>query len=1337
MRFRLKSVLPCLLCVVLLAGFLLPAEDAQALYKSDYSEFFGEVINDNPEVTFTVTGETTEPYPMNVAGYGASELSGSSWTNTTLDKPSMFNSWSVGPNGVLTSSRRYPDRVEFTNYNLSGPSVYSLPLDDGNFKLNGRSVKTPSDVFGGLESATAIGNDEFILSTYLISPNHDPKLLPYKVGYSSDQTLFNWLTDEFMIFNTDGPRWNQSGSSAYYFVETWSRFKLSDLRQGITTAAASGERKATWNTGPGYSVSGEFARWGDGYRVRGYERTELRGDYAEINLTTRTITYFKKDGTGAPYKTIGFDTMPPYPKKAGTGTGGNLSYYPGEPPDYIFQPTVMDAKGNYYSFEQYAKNSYEIDIHLIKVDAFTGIPTDLSTINFDKYSKYSLKNVSEDGSAFEIKREWDSHDDDNGNWVNRGEETYYLNPYTGGRVGQPTTHLEKFNGGFQNGYGFKKFRENRPPYWDSDLGKWVDDEFDTFERLVDMSNDVRVNRTTLRVPTVNGSNGTSAKIISDNQYVSGGYLYEYIPNTEQPTTSNEPFTFGQLYKPSSQSIKNGTLAWSMKAALDHPNMAVGVGFRMQNNQNMYRLESTKSSLNLYKIVGGRKTLLNSVMHVIPATEWIPYRIKLNGTSIRVYENNVKVIDTTDGTFAQGTAGPFSTVDNGCFRNLTYQWSANDDSYATPGTAIVDTDVKYETTFNDPENDPALTARTEWKYAHVDTTMFLDANDGKSGLSSYNGRTVTSPVLTFDKVGKYKIDYQVPDDPHKNHRIANGDLTFQNYSQYSDWYSQYLIVHRRPIANFTLSIDSNKLVTWTDYSYDPDRCYNSSNCQPAYSSNHGIYKKKFYYITPSGNRVDGKLVRPVESGEYTVYMAVGDEYNAWSDWYEQTIQIDQPAQPNHPPTVTLTFPNGNYGSPSPVSLLPTMTWDQHDPDPNTIFTSFDLLIKDEWGNCVECTTNRVMETLNTSWAWTMNNQLEMGRKYQVQVRVSDGESWSGWSNIGWMATNSPSAAYMSFPYGTQSAPTIINTLRPTFTWLQTDPDADAWLDYFQIQIINEANNYVIYDSGKMWQHTQSSQGTFALPVDLPTGQKMRVMVRVWDQYGAESPWSPQVWMMINRPPIADFDWTPKPAFEGDTVYLINRSSDPDGDPLTFEWQIIGPEYSAAYTSLNAEIPSSSTDNHPGDYRVTLKATDIHGASDSITKVVPVGDLMLDGFVRHTPQWNENRQAYNLRKTGETERPRPYDLFWSGEAFVLVATTNEPASNVKVNMSYTELEEQLTAAFNRKDWDGQMMRDDFEKLPDKSYIFRFTATWPNGHTEYVERIISIKNPWTEFAPSVRKE
>ncbi|WP_028547606.1 PKD domain-containing protein [Paenibacillus sp. UNC451MF] len=1321
MRFHLRTGLTYLLGVVLVAGSLLPAGQAQALYKYDYKDFFGEVINDNPEVSFTVTGETTEPSPMNVAGYAASELSGSSWTNTTLDKPSIYNSWAVGPNGVLASSRRYPGS--------GSPSLYSLPLGDANIKLNGRPIKLPS--MASVENATSIGNDEYLITkeyyTYLTGPNHDPIQLAFVSGASNK--YYNWLTDELMVIEVDGPRYNNV-SAEYQYIETWRRWKLSDLRQRQTSSVASGVRKATWNSGPGYRVSGEYATWGDGYRYAGYERTQLREDFAEINLTSRTVTYFKKDGKGTPYKTASFDNMAPFPKKTGTGTASNLSYYPGEAPDYIFKPKVMDGKGNYYNFEIDGNSK----THLIKVDGYTGMPVDLGIINLDPYASNSFESISEDGTIIGILSNWNGHDDDNGNWIPSGNETYYLHIATGSRVGKPAIHLEGFKDGYQNGYGFKTFKEP-DKYWDDDEGKWVD-TYRFVEKLVDMSNDVPVNTNSIYRPPANNST-PPAVITSDNQYLSQGYVYEYIPSTDQPITSNEPFTFGQLYKPSSQSIKNGTLAWSMKASLDHPNMAIGVGFRMQNNQNMYRLESNKSSLDLIKIVGGRKTLLSSTVHVVPSTEWIPYRIKLNGTTIRVYENNVKVIDITDGTFTQGTAGPFSTADNALFRNMTYQWSANDDSYATPGTAIVDTEVKYETTFNDPENDPPLTSGTEWNYAHVDTTMFLDAGDGKSGLSSLNGKTVTSTVLTFDKVGRYKIDYRLPDDPHKNHRLSNGDLAFKNYSQYSDWYSQYLIVHRRPIANFTLSVDGNKLVTWTDYSYDPDRCYSSSNCQSSYSSNHGIFKKKFYYITPSGNRVDGKLIRPVESGEYTVYMAVGDEYNAWSDWYEQTIQIDQPAQPNNPPTVTLTFPNGNYDNPSPVSLLPTVTWDQNDPDPNTIFTAFDLVIKDEWGNCVECTTNRVMETPNTSWAWTMNQSLEMGRKYQVQVRVSDGESWSGWSNIGWMSTNSPPAAYMSFPYGTQAAPTIINTLRPILTWLQTDPDTDAWFDYFQIQIINEANNTIIYHSSKVWQHTQSANGSLAVPVDLPTGQKMRVQVKVWDQYGAESPWSPQTWMMINRPPVADFDWTPKPAFEGDTVTLINRSSDPEGDSLTYEWLIVGPDYSAVYTSENAEIPSSWTDNHPGDYRVTLTVMDIHGASDSITKIVHVGDLMLDGFVRHTSQWNENRQSYNLRKTGDPERPRPYELFWSGEAFVLVSTTNEPASSVMVHMSYTELETLLTAAPNRTGWDGQMLRDDFENLPDKAYIFRFTAVWPNGHTEYVDRIISIKNPWTEFAASVRKE
>jgi hypothetical protein len=243
----------------------------------------------------------------------------------------------------------------------------------------------------------------------------------------------------------------------------------------------------------------------------------------------------------------------------------------------------------------------------------------------------------------------------------------------------------------------------------------------------------------------------------------------------------------------------------------------------------------------------------------------------------------------------------------------------------------------------------------------------------------------------------------------------------------------------------------------------------------------------------------------------------------------------------------------------------------------------------------------------------------------------------------------------------------------------------------------------------------------------------------NQYDAESTWSAQTWMLINRPPTADFDWTPKPAFEGDAVTLLNRSSDPDGDPLTYKWQVTGPAYpaSALYTTVDALISAEATEGHPGDYSVTLTVTDPYGASDTITRVVPIGDLILWGYVLHTSQWEENRQTYNVRKTGDPERPRSADVFWSGEAFDLKAITNQPSVKVSVVMSVTDLQTALTSPGNRIDWQGQLHRDDFESLPDAAYTFRFTAVWLNGHKEIVDRIITVRDPWTDFASSVRKE
>ncbi|WP_238540324.1 hypothetical protein [Paenibacillus mucilaginosus] len=309
------------------------------------------------------------------------------------------------------------------------------------------------------------------------------------------------------------------------------------------------------------------------------------------------------------------------------------------------------------------------------------------------------------------------------------------------------------------------------------------------------------------------------------------------------------------------------------------------------------------------------------------------------------------------------------------------------------------------------------------------------------------------------------------------------------------------MHRRPISEFTLGFNTDGTVWWSDTSRDPDRWLGGSqySTEPTgidYAATRGVVERKRNYTTPGGVLKNGQLTRPTESGVYTVRQAVKDEYGAWSEWYEVTIEVTMPVT-NAPPAVSLTYPNGTQASPTFVGARPTMTWNQSDPDPNTLFSVYDIAIKDESGACVRCLTNRPMDTYETGWSWTMDTDLAMGKKYQVQVRVSDGTDWSPWSNVGWMQTNRPPAAYMTYPYGTQDAPTVMNTARPLLRWRQTDPDPAPVFTFYQLQITNEANDVLILDSGRRRQNTTDTSASWSVPQDLPAGQKLRVRVKVWD------------------------------------------------------------------------------------------------------------------------------------------------------------------------------------------------------------------------------------------------
>ncbi|WP_197187625.1 ABC transporter permease [Brevibacillus agri] len=143
---------------------------------------------------------------------------------------------------------------------------------------------------------------------------------------------------------------------------------------------------------------------------------------------------------------------------------------------------------------------------------------------------------------------------------------------------------------------------------------------------------------------------------------------------------------------------------------------------------------------------------------------------------------------------------------------------------------------------------------------------------------------------------------------------------------------------------------------------------------------------------------------------------------------------------------------------------------------------------------------------------------------------------------------------------------------------------------------------------------------------------------------------------------------------------------------------------------------------------------------------VYDLWVKGYVKHTDRWDALRKAYNTQKTGNPESPRTYDVFWGGEKFILYAdSTNTGTSPVKgatlkVTMSTTNVTSDLKST-DKTTWNGDMWRENFDKLRNGTYTFTFVLTYnhtgPDGqyHVETDTVHIRILNPVWEVVKTNR--
>ena len=778
---------------------------------------------------------------------------------------------------------------------------------------------------------------------------------------------------------------------------------------------------------------------------------------------------------------------------------------------------------------------------------------------------------------------------------------------------------------------------------------------------------------------------------------------------QRPYGSNE---IGQVLKKDT-SIKNADFTFDVRQTVTNPSTSnpSGLNFRAQDHRNMYRLEISDKRMAVSKLVNGQRTQLGSAAIALNAEEFSTVKVSTRGNKIKVRYKGLPLFEVSDSTFEEGTYGFFMNAYGSNFRNLIVgvPIEANNE---LDNIGLVGEKLNYTTTFDDMEKDDRIEADDQWTYAHTDPDKFLDSGDGYSGRSSHHERTYATPRQSLDKVGVYSITYTAKDDPTPE-GYKHPDPTFAEYIQQADAYTQFVTIHRRPIAKFTVKQAADYLVTYTDTSYDPDRYLPNGTCSKEntginYCQTRGITSYTYEYIDPKGEKFDGQLRRPSYAGLYTLRLSVRDEYGAWSDWYEQELFLDG-EPPNTPPVPGFTQSHTNTFRGVEITFDST-AYDAEDGARENLKHWY--YIQSDQSGAVEV----LASNSRTSWTKTFSS---LGRFYIRQVVEDSGGLRATVQKVVNIA-NAPPTTNITNPSSTnQSRPTVLTELRPNLTWNYHD-DGDEQARY-QLRI---------YRYGGVHQYNTAeiaSSDKFHVPtVDLPENVDMYVEVRAHDGY-VWGEWSAPKYFRIvtNRPPVADFDWSPKPVYEGDRLRLIDRSSDPDGDRLTYSWRVLRPN-GTTFTSTLASPELAGV--APGNYAATLTVSD-GTATASTSKTITVLPLTITAEVHHTPLWLERH-----RDAGHETTEAPKD-FYAGEILVLQATVSPaPVRTVTAVLDTQGLDRRrlltttpLSRVGTTLQYGGEMYDERWssvtEGLPKGAQRIRFTVEYVNGVIKTAEVPIHI--------------
>lgn len=1328
-----------------------------------------EVVNDSPTATYTLKGTVNEPTVTPYTYLTASNLASSTWGNSSTTTSNLPKRWVIDPteNSIVATTDKNnrlmaPNEI-ITNTTLVGaygrsPS-YGQNYRDGNYQAY-------------LGDGYIIGRNTYYGRTEIYNVDIDP----YNYVFSTNIQFQYFDLANDMAYGTD------TNMSQWPYKSNVVSVKISDLKNSsIASLKVLGEVN-------NYGIAGFLT-------ARSLLNSTNNSNLIDSGVDVKTITGYTSNGWGGTVNSYQYGSFPnteaPYRQSAVQHSNPMFDLNTPQSNNKYYVNTASltgnwkDQQGNIYSYFTVQGRNATADTlkSLIKTNASTG-ETDWS-LDLRPYI------TAQGGSAIPE------------NLAGNGERIYlsvtaaYTTAAKIYQINAKTGVVEKtmsvasdlsgnyrligyFDGivvGF-NGLWYEGFDENLNLKWKTDSVKvyynkanyitkdgyllFVARESSMYKDLLFRINlkNGSVKSFDIGLPEYSvcscdssrpGNYGVEVQFVDDNTiflsyrtthiYSDGevGYTTQSakvvtFSNATDSESSNESDTAGQLMSPSSLRTADGDFTFDLKYN-DRPNphRFAGFGFRIQDNKNLYRVEILDGKVKLVKYVNGVRTVLKSTTYPVSVDAYTTYRVKVTGDVIKVYASGTPILDATDTQFQDaGAFGNYSNAPRTEFKRVGYKLLGGGNSATYDNVTLVDTPATYDTTFTDPENDPMIASLSEWKYVQTNANKFLDAGDGKSGTSALHNQTVQSPFLSFDKVGLYQVTYKVPDDPNNSYPYPNA--TFGAYRQMSDPFTQSIVVHRKPIAVYTLAINaSTKNVAWTDASYDPDRWlsatkYSGEATGIDYKATRGVLEKKFYYISPSGVTKSEKLVTPTEVGIYTVGMAVKDEYGAWSDWNEQTLQVDTIATPNTPPVPGFTLSAISTYRGVGVTINST-AYDAEDGPRENIAHEYYIRNTSAGG------AETLQSASRTSWTKTFNT---MG-VFVIRQVIEDSQGAIAQLEKQITVSNRLPVVNVTIPSSAdQNAPTKLTALRPSFAWTYADADNDP---QSQVQLrIYRYGGVLLMDSGIM----TGTAASWTPGADLPEKTNLYVQARAYDGYEWGN-WSAAKFFYIetNRPPTADFTWTPSPVYEGDTVRFRSIVGDPDGDALTVDYVLTSPS-GAKYPFSALIAPPYDSQSWPvlrmteiGSWTATMSVSDGKAPAVTVSKTIRVEPLGVTGFVKHTADWEKNRLAYNAK----FDPDRPPLTFWAGEAFVLEARTTDTggsgtkASIVTVRMFGNHVKSLAARdASTKTEWSGLLRGADtgidLSKLKDGPYTFIFTATYDNGTVKTDSVTITIADTVDAF-------